>query len=105
MPSRSMAARRLYLVLCDDTDADAIWACSQLAIRLPDVQLVLASQLSTARIEYWSGTGGVGWTLHLLDGRVLHSRDVLGGLNTLVDVPNGHLWQAVEADRDYALQE
>ena len=94
----------MWLVACQDGDADAISTGDGLrALGLTPLEVVTSSDLvHGACWEHRVDTRGARTRLRLADGRVIDSRDVQGVLNRLLWVSaEGHRG-ASETDREYA---
>ena len=98
--------RQTFLVLCEETDLDALWAWRGLRqLGLGRVELVTAGMLASS--IHWShtvGQGDAGVKIVLADGRVIRSEEIAGALNRLTHIPL-HAAGASDIERSYAEQE
>jgi hypothetical protein len=97
----------MWLVLSESGDTDAVWARHGLRARgLAPVELVTVEELVAAlRWDHRLDAAGCSSRVELADGRTIEGDLVQGALNRLVGVRPELLGRAVEADRDYAVQE
>ena len=95
----------MRLLLCEPSDAPALWAWRALRSRGLELELVTSEALAApARWEHRIEDGRPSTRVDLADGRRLDSRELRGVLNRLVTGPQPPAG-AVAADRDYAQQE
>jgi hypothetical protein len=94
----------VYLVLCSDTDAPALWAHQKLRdAGLAPIELVTSVSLALAKTwEHRLGAEGVCLNIDLGDGRTFCSSCIRGVLNRLFSVPQELISRAVAEDREYA---
>jgi hypothetical protein len=102
-----MEDRDMWLVLCEDHDEAALWACKGLAARgLDAVELVTSRSLwSATRWVHRLGVAGSGLEVTLADGREICSGEVRGTLNRLLSAWSPQVDLARDGDREYAIQE
>lgn len=95
----------MHLVLCEPSDASALWAWRALRARGLEVELVTSAALAApARWEHRIEDGRATTRVDLADGRRIDSRELTGVLNRLVTAPRPPA-AAVPGDRAYAQQE
>jgi hypothetical protein len=97
----------MWLVLCDPSDAAALWAYAGLRDRgLAPLELVSPRTLVCAlRTLHRVDASGASFEIALADGRTLASRNLAGVLNRVTVVPTDHLNVAPEPDARYAGEE
>jgi hypothetical protein len=96
----------MWLVLCDASDASAVWVCQEMRSRgVAPLELLTADDLALA--DYWEhrigrGRASIRFRAGALDidGELLH-----GVLNRLYSVPVPHWQSKPKSDRDYVQQE
>jgi hypothetical protein len=97
----------MWLVLCEDHDAAALWAHRGLAARgLEATELVTSWSLRNAtRWVHRLGPAGCELEVTLADGREIRSGAVHGVLNRLLSAWDPQFDLARDGDREYAIQE
>jgi hypothetical protein len=97
----------MWLVICDPSDASALWAYQGLQRRgLAPLELLSPELLACSLLwEHRVGSQGASLAITLASGRQLTSHDLRGVLNRAYTVPLS-LWRtAAESDRLYVQQE
>lgn len=95
----------MHLLLCDASDAPALWAARAFAASGRPVQVVTSAMLMCARFEHRVGADGAGTALELPTGQRIDTVDVKGTLNRLT-APRMELLPPVRrGDCEYAMQE
>ena len=96
----------MIIVLCDETDASALWATAALQQRGLSPMVLTDSTLAAMRgWRHTIGADGARISLQLPDGRTLEGGDMSGVLNRLTFLPRAWTRAVSGSDRDYALQE
>src|SRR3954469_11822581 len=96
----------MWLVLCDASDASAVWVCQEMRRRgVAPVELLTADDLALA--DYWEHrVGKDGASIRFRAGALEIIGDRLGGVfNRLYTVPVPHWQSKPKSDRDYVQQE
>jgi hypothetical protein len=97
----------MWLVLCDSSDASALWACQSL--RLSGLQPVeLCTSDSLALSDHWDHRirdGRATICFRLPGGRMIEGDKLRGVLNRLYAVPIPHWRSASRSDQEYVQQE
>lgn len=97
----------MWLVICETSDASALWAYEGLRRRgLAPLELLSPELLACSlRWEHRVGSRGTSLAVTLADGRQLSSEGLRGVLNRVYTVPLAMWRHAAESDRSYVQQE
>jgi hypothetical protein len=97
----------MWLIVCSAEDTSALWAYEMLKARgLSPLELVTAdSLLCSLEWEHRVGNCLTETRIRLPDGRMIESNAVLGVINRITSLPEGHLLLADDRDRQYAVEE